>query len=153
MREGIKEEINQRYHLRGSLANHRPQRFTSLWWGFCCCDKPNAPKKKTDQEASIQDRHLLFQVSCPHTGIRIPVCAQAELPSADDVTLFIFMVYFPNMTLNSRWMHMHVLCVPGRGSNHVAVGEPQQIVWGNDGRWGDDQRWIRTVHKCTFQQI
>ncbi len=50
MKKGVEamktEEINQRYHLHGSLVNHRPQRFISLWGSSCCScchNKPNPP--------------------------------------------------------------------------------------------------------------
>lgn len=64
--QGMKEEINQRYNLHRSLVNHRPQRFTSLWWGFCCRDDANAPKTKTELSSVplIMSRYLYWWFIC-----------------------------------------------------------------------------------------
>lgn len=63
MGEGVEamkmEEINQWYHLHGSLANHRPQRFISLWGSFCCHNKTNPPNHITQTHTGIA--HLTYK--------------------------------------------------------------------------------------------
>lgn len=66
MGEAMKtEEINQWYHLHGSLANHRTQRFISLWvssYCSCCHNKPNPPNHHA-YTLPHKDTHTLTQRS------------------------------------------------------------------------------------------